>query len=152
LRPALLAFSLVVAACAAAPDIIASQPGPVSPAELGTFAFRSSEAVTDFIVTYRLAVFVHENPRDAYAAVRDPGSLIGNETAPDPAGSEGLTRESTLVLMALAGPDEKAIWQATASGVATTREELSAGALRTVEAMLERFPTRGHATAGPGDR
>ena len=96
----------------------------------------------DFIVTYRIAVFTSENPRDAYAMVRDPTSLIGPEVAPDPAGSEGLVREATLVLMALSAQDEKVIWQAVASGVATGRHELTSGALRATNAMLDRFPAR----------
>lgn len=96
----------------------------------------------DFILTYRIAVFASENPRDAYAMVRDPTSLIGPEVAPDPAGSEGLVREATLVLMALSAADEKVIWQAIASGVATGRHELTTGALRATHAMLDRFPVR----------
>jgi hypothetical protein len=96
----------------------------------------------DFVVTYRVAVFSSENPRDAYALVRDPTSLVGTDVAPDPAGSEGLVREATLVLMGLSGADDKVLWQATASGIATSRRELSAGALRTASAMLDRFPDR----------
>ena len=177
MRTAFLTAALLVAACAGAPSIIVSNPGSVSPAELRTFEFRSSEAVLaaghrardsdadlaaavarelgakgyeaaaagakpDFLMTYRVAVFTSENPRDAYAQVRDPTSLIGPEVAPDPAGSEGLVRETTLVLMALSGADERVIWQATASGVATGPQELSSGAIRAVNAMLDRFPDR----------
>jgi hypothetical protein len=96
----------------------------------------------DFLVTYRVAVFVHENPRESYAPVRDPTGLIGTDIAPDPAGSEGLVREATLVVMALAAADETVIWQGTASGVATTRTELSTGALRSASQILKRFPER----------
>ncbi len=99
-------------------------------------------STADFVVTYRIAVFASENPRDAYAQVRDPTTLIGRDIAPDPAGSEGLVREATLVLMAIAGPGEKVIWQATATGVATGQRELSSGALRTAAAMLDKFPGR----------
>lgn len=99
-------------------------------------------SVADFVITYRVAVFAHENPRDAYAQVRDPTSLIGTDIAPDPAGAEGLVREATLVVMALSTTDGKVIWQATASGVATGPKELTAGAARTVDAMLDRFPAR----------
>ena len=69
-------------------------------------------------------------------------TLTGRDLAPDPAGSEGLMREATLVLMALSVPDEKVIWQATASGVAAGQQELTSGALRTAGAMLDRFPKR----------
>jgi hypothetical protein len=174
--PALAVLALL-SACAAAPPILVSEPGSVTPASLGSYEFQSSEAAReagsgerradtqlaalvarkldekgyvraaagsepDFIVTFRIAVFTSENTRDAYAQVRDPTSLIGTDIAPDPAGSEGLVREATLVLMALAGSQEKVIWQATASGVATSRRELTAGALRTAAAMLDRFPQR----------
>lgn len=179
MRIAILTVTLLLAACAGAPSIIVSNPGAISPAELRTFEFRSSEAVLaaghrarhsdadmaaavarqlsakgyepaatgaapDFVMTYRVAVFTSENPRDAYAQIRDPTSLIGPDVAPDPAGSEGLVRETTLVLMALSGADEKVIWQATASGVATGPQELSSGAVRAVNAMLDRFPDRRH--------
>lgn len=177
MRIAALATTLFVAACAAMPQIIVSEPGAIHPAQLHTWEFRSSEAVRaagagprhaddqlaevasrklaekgyeraapgtapDFLVTYRMAVFTTENPRDAYAMVRDPTSLTGPDLAPDPAGSEGLVREATLVLMALSAGDEKVIWQATASGVATGRHELTAGALRAANVMLDRFPAR----------
>jgi len=99
-------------------------------------------ATPDFILTYRVAVFTSENPRDAYAYVRDPTKLTGRELAPDPAGSEGLMRETTLVLMALSVPEEKVIWQATASGVAAGQQELTTGALNAAGAMLDRFPKR----------
>ena len=46
------------------------------------------------------------------------------------------------MLMALSGTSEKVIWQATASGIATSRRELSSGALRTASAMLDKFPGR----------
>lgn len=98
-------------------------------------------ATPDFIVTYRVAVFTSENPRDAYAYVRDPTTLTGRDLAPDPAGSEGLMRDATLVLMALSVPGEKVIWQATASGVAAGQQELTSGALRAAGAMLDRFPS-----------
>jgi hypothetical protein len=178
MRIATLAATLLLAACAGAPPIIVSNPGDISPAELRTFEFRSSEAAlaaghrardsdaqlaetiahklaakgyepaaagttADFVMTYRVAVFTSESPRDAYAQVRDPTSLIGRDVAPDPAGSEGLVRETTLVLMALSGTDEKVIWQATASGVATGPQELASGAIRAANAMLDRFPHRG---------
>jgi hypothetical protein len=94
------------------------------------------------VLTYRIAVFTSENPRDAYAQIRDPSALIGSDLAPDPAGSEGLVREATLVVMALSAADEKVIWQATASGVSTSRSELSSAALRAASAMLDRFPHR----------
>jgi len=112
--------------------------------QLGEKGYRQAAAGTppDFIVTYRLAVFTSENPRDAYAQVRDPSTLTGSDLAPDPAGSEGLVREATLVLMAQSGSDQKVIWQATASGVTTSRSELSAAALRTARAMLDKFPKR----------
>ena len=177
MRFAALAATLLMAGCAATPQIIVSEPGAIRPEQLRTWEFRSSEVVQaagsgarradaqvgevavqklaekgyeraaagtqpDFILTYRIAVFASENPRDAYALVRDPTSLIGPEVAPDPAGAEGLVREATLVLMALAGQDEKVIWQAVASGVATGRKELTRGALRTAGAMLDRFPKR----------
>lgn len=96
----------------------------------------------DFVLTYRIAVFTSENPRDAFAYVRDPTTLTGRDLAPDPAGSEGLMREATLVMMALSAVDEKVIWQATASGVAAGQQELTSGALRAAGAMLERFPKR----------
>jgi len=99
-------------------------------------------AQPDFLVTYRVAVFVHENPRDAYAPIRDPSGLIGTDVAPDPAGSVGLVREATLVVMALAAADETVIWQGTATGVATSRTELSTGALRAAGQILKRFPER----------
>jgi hypothetical protein len=46
--------------------------------------------------------------------------------------------------MALSAGDggDKVIWQATASGVATGRHELTSGALRAANAMLDRFPAR----------
>lgn len=97
-------------------------------------------AAPDFILTYRIAVFASENPRDAFAYVRDPTTLTGRDLAPDPAGSEGLMREATLVLMALSVPQDKVIWQATASGVAAGQQELTSGALRTAGTMLDRFP------------
>mgnify|MGYP001053875023 FL=1 len=177
MRIPLLAATLLVAACAATPEIIVSEPGAMRAAQLHTWEFRSSEAVRaagagprhtddqiaeaaarklaekgyqraapgtapDFFLTYRIAVFTTENPRDAYALVRDPTSLTGPELAPDPAGSEGLVREATLVLMAQSAGEDKVIWQATASGVATGRHELTSGALRAVNAMLDRFPAR----------
>lgn len=177
MRIPVLAATLLVAACAATPEIIVSEPGETRAAQLHTWEFRSSEAVRaagagprhaddqlakaaarklaekgyeraapgtapDFVLTYRIAVFTSENPRDAYALVRDPTSLTGPELAPDPAGSEGLVREATLVLMALSAREDKVIWQATASGVATGRHELTSGALRAVNAMLDRFPAR----------
>ena len=177
MRIPVLAATLLVAACAATPEIIVSEPGAVRAAQLHTWEFRSSEAVRtagagpqhtddqlaeaaarklaekgyeraapgtapDFFLTYRIAVFTTENPRDAYALVRDPTSLTGPDLAPDPAGSEGLVREATLVLMALSAGDDRVIWQATASGVATGRHELTSGALRAVNAMLDRFPAR----------
>lgn len=121
-----------------------SQVGDVAAQKLAEKGYERAAAGTkpDFILTYRIAVFASENPRDAYALVRDPTSLIGPEVAPDPAGAEGLVREATLVMMALAGEDEKVIWQAVASGVATGRKELTSGALRTAGAMLDRFPKR----------
>jgi hypothetical protein len=121
-----------------------AQMAEVAARELGKKGYEQAAAGTrpDFVLTYRIAVFASENPRDAYAMVRDPTSLIGPEVAPDPAGAEGLVREATLVLMALSGDDEKVIWQAMASGVATGRKELTRGALRTAEAMLHRFPKR----------
>jgi hypothetical protein len=112
--------------------------------KLGEKGYAPAPAGTtpDFIVTYRIAVFASESPRDAYAQIRDPTTLTGRELAPDPAGSEGLVREATLVLMALSGASEKVIWQATASGIATSRRELSSGALRTASTMLDKFPGR----------
>jgi hypothetical protein len=112
--------------------------------QLGEKGYAQAAAGTtpDFIVTYRLAVFTSENPRDAYAQIRDPSQLIGSDLAPDPAGSEGLVREATLVLMAQSGADDKVIWQATASGVTTSRRELSSAALRAAQAMLDRFPKK----------
>jgi hypothetical protein len=177
MRTAVLSLTLLLAACAGTPEILVSQPGATTPAQLQTYEFRSSEAVVDagararqsdarlaevaerklvekgytraaagaapdFILTYRVAVFTSENPRDAYAYVRDPTTLTGRDLAPDPAGSEGLVREATLVLMALSVPGEKVIWQATASGVAVGRQELTTGALRAAGAMLDRFPKR----------
>jgi hypothetical protein len=106
------------------------------------YAKAAAGTAPDFVLTYRVAVFTSENPRDAYAYVRDPTTLTGRDLAPDPAGSEGLMREATLVLMALSVPDEKVIWQATASGVAAGQQELTSGALRTAGAMLDRFPKR----------
>ncbi len=178
MRLPVVAAALLLAGCAATPEIIFSSPGTVSPATLSTFAFRSSEAVVssgdrgktadtrlgeivtrellakgyaaaaagaepDFTVTYRIAVFVHENPRDAYAPIRDPGTLVGRDVVPDPAGSEGLVRDATLVLLAVSGEGEKVIWQATASGVAASRNELRNAAFSTVTAMLREFPERG---------
>lgn len=177
MRLPVVAAALLLAGCAATPEIIFSTPGNVSPATLSTFAFRSSEAVVtssdrgrssdarlgeivtrelvakgyvpaaagtepDFTITYRIAVFVHENPRDAYAPIRDPGTLVGRDVVPDPAGSEGLVRDATLVLLAVSGTDEKVIWQATASGVAASRNELRNAAFSTVTAMLREFPER----------
>jgi len=112
--------------------------------ELGDKGYTQAAAgaTPDFILTYRLAVFTSENPRDAYAPVQDPSKLIGTDLAPDPAGSEGLMREATLVLMALSAADQKVIWQATASGVTSSRRELSAAALRVAKAMLDRFPKK----------
>jgi hypothetical protein len=112
--------------------------------ELGEKGYAQAAAGTtpDFIMTYRLAVFTSENPRDAYAQIRDPSHLIGSDLAPDPAGSEGLQREATLVLMAQSGVSEKVIWQAVASGVTTSHRELSSAALRAAQAMLDRFPAR----------
>ena len=122
------------ACCHARPDLTRHTLPGYAPAPAGT--------TPDFIVTYRIAVFASENPRDAYAQIRDPTTLTGRELAPDPAGSEGLVREATLVLMALSGTSEKVIWQATASGIATSRRELSSGALRMASAMLDKFPGR----------
>jgi hypothetical protein len=96
----------------------------------------------DFIMTYRAAMFVHESERDVYSPVRDPTTILGQEVAFDPAGSEGLVREGTFVLMALSGADEKVLWQATASGAATTRREFRRGVLAAASAMLEQFPAR----------
>lgn len=176
MRILVIAAALVLGACAAAPQIVVSQPG-TDPATLSTFAFRSSPAVVsagqnaresdarlgeivnrelttkgyvpaaqgtkpDFIMTYRLAVFVRESERDVYSPVRDPTTILGPEVAYDPAGSEGLVREGTMVLMALSGSDEKVMWQATASGVTTTRSELRRSALAGARAMLEQFPPR----------
>lgn len=176
MRFAILAAFAVLTACAATPPILVSK-SATNPATLGTFAFRSSDAVReagsaarkgdaqleslvvrklsekgyvrapagtapDFVMTYRIAVFTSENPRDAYAQIRDPSALLGTDLAPDPAGSEGLVREATLVVMALSGANEKVIWQATASGVTTSRRELSSAALRTTSAMLDKFPDR----------
>jgi len=177
MRIAVLAATLVLAACAGTPRILVTEPGSVRPQQLRTYEFQSSEAVRsagssarradtqfaeaaarkmaekgyepaapgtkpDFVLTYRIAVFATENPRDAYALVRDPTSIVGRDTAPDPAGSEGLVREATLVVMALSGEDDKVMWQATASGVATGQKELTTGALRAANAMLDRFPAR----------
>ncbi len=96
----------------------------------------------DFIVTYRAAMFVHESERDVYAPVRDPTTILGQEVAFDPAGSEGLVRQGTFVLLALSGEDEKVLWQATASGTTTTRREFRRGVLTAARAMLEQFPAR----------
>ena len=96
----------------------------------------------DFIMTYRAAMFVHESERDVYSPVRDPSTILGPEVAFDPAGSEGLVREGTFVLMALSGADDKVLWQATASGATATRREFRRGTLTAARAMLERFPAR----------
>jgi hypothetical protein len=102
----------------------------------------SADAKPDFVMTYRIAVFVHESERDVYSPVRDPTSILGPEVAFDPAGSEGLVREGTMVLLALSGAGQKVLWQATATGVTTTRSELRRGALSAARAMLEQFPAR----------
>ena len=39
----------------------------------------------DFYVTYRVAVFLSESPRDPYETPRDPTTLIGRDPAPDAA-------------------------------------------------------------------
>jgi len=132
--------------------VAASDRARSSDAKLGEVAARkladkgyvpaAAGTTPDFILTYRVAVFTSENPRDAYAYVRDPTTLTGRDLAPDPAGSEGLMREATLVLMALSVPGDKVIWQATASGVAAGQRELTSGALRAAGAMLDRFPAR----------
>lgn len=96
----------------------------------------------DFIMTYRASMFVHESGRDVYSPVRDPTTILGPEVAFDPAGSEGLVREGTFVLLALAGTDGKVLWQATASGETTTRREFRRGILTAARAMLEQFPAR----------
>jgi hypothetical protein len=176
-----LAAVLLLAACAAAPQLVVSQPG-TDPATLTTFEFRSWETAIeaggssqeadarlgemvrqrlvakgyvpaaagtrpDFIMTYRAAMFVHESERDVYSPVRDPTTILGQEVAFDPAGSEGLVREGTFVLMALSGADDKVLWQATASGATTTRREFRRGILTAAGAMLEQFPAR--QSAGP---
>lgn len=99
-------------------------------------------ATPDFVMTYRVAMFLRESERDVYAPVRDPTTILGSEVAFDPAGSEGLVREGTMVLMALSGTDGKVLWQATASGVTTTRSEFRRGVLSAARAMLEQFPPR----------
>ena len=96
----------------------------------------------DFYVTYRVAVFLSESPRDPYETPRDPTTLIGRDPAPDAAGVEGLVRQATLVLMAQAPADDRVLWQGQASGVAASRAELSTGAMRAVDQMLRQFPTR----------
>lgn len=176
MRITLLAAALLLAACAAPPQLVVSQPGQ-DPATLATFAFRSSEAVVaagdsareadarlgetvrreleakgyvpapegatpDFVMTYRLAMFVHESGRDVYSPVRDPTTILGQEVAYDPAGREGLVREGTMVLMAVSGADGKVLWQGTASGMTTTRREFRKGILSGARLMLEQFPAR----------
>jgi len=96
----------------------------------------------DFYVTYRVAVFLSESQRDTYTTVRDPTTLIRSDPIPDPAGSEGLVRQATLVLMAQSNTDDKVLWQAQASGVAASRTELTSGALRVASEMLRKFPDR----------
>jgi len=96
----------------------------------------------DFHVTYRVAVFLSESPRDPYETPRDPTTLIGRDPAPDAAGVEGLVREATLVLMAQTPGDDRVLWQGQASGVAASRAELSTGAMRAIEQMLRDFPAR----------
>jgi len=96
----------------------------------------------DFYVTYRVAVFLSESPRDPYETPRDPTTLIGRDPAPDAAGVEGLVRQATLVLMAQAPADDRVLWQGQASGVAASRAELSTGAMRAIDQMLRQFPAR----------
>jgi len=96
----------------------------------------------DFYVTYRVAVFLSESPRDPYESPRDPTTLIGRDPAPDAAGVEGLVRQATLVLMAQAPADDRVLWQGQASGVAASRAELSTGAMRAIDHMLRQFPAR----------
>jgi hypothetical protein len=176
MRVLLLVALLGLAACAASPQFVVSQPGG-DPSALSTYAFRSSEAVLsaggkareadarladivarhlaakgyvpaapgatpDFVVTYRIAMFVHESERDVYSPVRDPSTILGRDVAFDPAGREGLVREGTLVLLALSGSDGKVLWQGTASGATTTRGEFRRGAISAARAMLEQFPAR----------
>lgn len=99
-------------------------------------------AAPDFYVTCRIAVFLSESPRDPYGMPRDPTTLIGPEPATDAAGSEGLVRQATLVLMTQTPGDDRVLWQAQASGVAASRSELSTGAMRAIDQMLRPFPTR----------
>lgn len=106
------------------------------------YAEAAAGTAADFYVTYRIAVFLSESPRDPYGTPRDPTTLIGRDAAPDAAGVEGLVRQATLVLMAQAPADDTVLWQGQASGVAASRAELSTGAMRAIDQMLRQFPAR----------
>ena len=47
MRIRVLAVAVTLAACVATPEILVTQPGKISPAELVSFRFRSSEAVVE---------------------------------------------------------------------------------------------------------